>query len=518
VQVAVKALRAAVAQVAGCDLSRATDAELLAALDDVEMVACQLPALQQQVLARLQTETTPDALGAHSWKEFLKVRYRLTGGEANRRLADTEALTPRQSLTGQPLAPALAVTADAQALGVLTPGHVEVIRKAVAKLPGWVDADTRARVEADLVRSALGVDCERLAEKARELLYLLDQDGPVPDDAERARRRSATHGKQGPDGMTVWTVVATPELQAVFEAALAKLSAPGMCNPDDPEPCVYGTPTQEQIDNDHRSLAQRQHDALLVIGRIALMGGDLGKLNGLPVSVIIRTTLEQLESRAGLATTGGGTKLPIADVLRMAAHANHHLAVFDGATGSALAHFRGKRVATAQQRIMLIARDGGCTKPGCTVGAYGCQAHHAELDWTNGGNTNVDEMGLACPPHNRQVDTDDPTAWTTHMTDKHQVEWIPPDGLDHGQPRINTYHQPEHLLADLTDDAETTTPKPVHDGDEPTNGAEIHAPPPDELNTDTPVPESGDADSSGAELGDPTAEPGGPAPPRNDAA
>jgi hypothetical protein len=52
---------------------------------------------------------------------------------------------------------------------------------------------------------------------------------------------------------------------------------------------------------------------------------------------------------------------------------------------------------------MLIARDGGCTKPGCTVGAYGCQVHHAVTDWARGGNTNVDERGPACGPDNRPV-------------------------------------------------------------------------------------------------------------------
>ena len=60
---------------------------------------------------------------------------------------------------------------------------------------------------------------------------------------------------------------------------------------------------------------------MLAIGRIALMSGELGHLNGLPVSVIIRTTLQDLESRAGIGVTGGGTKLPIADVITMAAHA-----------------------------------------------------------------------------------------------------------------------------------------------------------------------------------------------------
>ncbi len=119
----------------------------------------------------------------------------------------------------------------------------------------------------------------------------------------------------------------------MWEVIFAKYAAPGMCNPADAEPCTTGTPSQAQIDNDHRSLAQRQHDAMLAIGRIALMSGELGHLNGLPVSVIIRTTLQDLESRAGIGVTGGGTRLPIADVIRMGAHAHHHLAVFDGATG-----------------------------------------------------------------------------------------------------------------------------------------------------------------------------------------
>ncbi|WP_425004603.1 DUF222 domain-containing protein, partial [Mycolicibacterium sp. S3B2] len=216
-----------------------------------------------------------------------------------------------------------------------------------------------------------------------------------------------------------------------------------MCNPDDPEPCVSGTPSQAQIDNDHRSLAQRQHDALVAVLRIALMSGQLGQLNGLPVSVIIRTTLQDLESRAGIGVTGGGTRLPIAEVIRLAAHAHHSLAVFDKATGSALALFRARRVASPAQRIMLIARDGGCTKPGCTVGAYGSQAHHVVADWTDGGNTNVDELGLACGPDNRAVS---PDGWSTRMNERGEVEWIPPPPLDTGQTRINTYHRPERLL------------------------------------------------------------------------
>ncbi|WP_156613617.1 DUF222 domain-containing protein, partial [Mycobacterium sp. 852002-51961_SCH5331710] len=227
--------------------------------------------------------------------------------------------------------------------GLINTDHVEVIRKSITKLPSWVDAPTREQFELDLVRTAVKVGPKELTDTADLTLFLLDQDGPEPTDTDRARKRGITKSKQSPDGMVELRATLTPEAWAVWEAIFAKYAAPGMCNPDDPEPCTSGTPTQAQIDTDHRTLAQRQHDALLAVGRIALMSGHLGRLNGLPVSIIIRTTLQDLQSRAGVGTTGGGTVMPITDVIRLAAHANHYLAVFDKATGSALDLFRTKR-------------------------------------------------------------------------------------------------------------------------------------------------------------------------------
>ena len=155
----------------------------------------------------------------------------------------------------------------------------------------------------------------------------------------------------------------------------------------------------------------------------------MGQHNGLPTSIIIRTTLQDLESRAGVGVTGGGTIMPIKDVIRLAGHAHHWLAIFDQATGQALDLFRTKRVASPAQRIMLIARDGGCTKPSCPVPAYGSQVHHALRDWADDGNTNVNELALACGPDNRLVDKDG--GWTTTINTRGDVEWIPPPATRH---------------------------------------------------------------------------------------
>ena len=437
-------VRAGYAVLAAADMETLTKDELLGVGDELQTLTCQLPTQSQRVLAQLQSETTPRELGAKSWRDVLAIRWRISTGEARRRLSDAARLGPRRTLTGQPLPPVLPATAAAQAHGVINGEHVEVIGKAMDKLPGFVDAATRTQIEVDWVRTAVGVGPRELKDSAERTLFLLDQDGPQPDDTERARRRGISLGKQRHDAMSAVSGDLTPEARATWEAIFAKYAAPGMCNPDDPEPCVSGTPTQAQIDNDHRSLAQRQHDAMIAVGRIALMSGQLGQLNGLPVTVIIRTTLQDLESRAGVGVTGGGTVMPIADVIRLGSHGHHALAVFDGATGSALELFRTRRVASPAQRLMLIARDGGCTKPGCTVGAYGSQVHHVIADWVDGGNTNIDELGLACGPDNRMVG--EHGGWTTTINACGDVEWIPPPHLDTGQNRVNYYHRPERLL------------------------------------------------------------------------
>jgi hypothetical protein len=61
---------------------------------------------------------------------------------------------------------------------------------------------------------------------------------------------------------------------------------------------------------------------------------------------------------------GAGCAIPI---IRMASHAYHYLTIFDKHTGRALHLGRTRRIASADQRIVLLARDRGCTRPACTV-------------------------------------------------------------------------------------------------------------------------------------------------------
>ena len=438
---AVEAIRSQIAMLHDtCDTL--THRELVELLAEVTTVLRSVPTLEHRVLARLTAETEPRRLGESSWKTVLTTALRVSDREAKRRLAHAASLGPRQAISGEPLAPVWEATAAAQASGALDAEHVAVIATFHDKLPSWVDVGTRAAADRQLASVGAGLKPEDLKKAAERLAAKIDQDGPEPTDAERARRRAVTLGEQQADGMSKLSGWVTPEWRAVYEALEAKLAAPGACNPDDDTPCIDGQPDEQQRRADTRSPAQRRHDAWLAVGRMALCSKKLGQHNGLPVTVIVSTTLQELEKGAGVAVTGGGSLLPMGDLIRMASHAFHYLAVFDQHTSQALYLGRTKRIASPAQRIVLHARDRGCTRPGCTVPGYWCQVHHL-TDWKNGGRTDVDTTTLACGPENRMIET---TKWTTHRNPKGQTEWIPPPDLDRGQHRVNGYHHPERYL------------------------------------------------------------------------
>ncbi|MCV7419597.1 HNH endonuclease [Mycobacterium yunnanensis] len=442
VTAAVAVIRAAVAELVTLDCDRFTHLELVELLGELETVTWQLPTVGHRVIARLHREASPMELGAKSLGSVLTQRLRISDREVRRRLCEAEDLGPRTTVTGQPLDPKLAPTAAAQARGVLGPEHVSVIRSFLDKLPTWVDPEIRELSEGTLATIGSTTGPEELRRTADRLATAIDQDGPKPDDVERARKRFFRLGKQQADGMTPFTGLLDPEARATIEPILSKFAAPGMCNPADHEPRTTGTPTQEQIDTDDRTATQRNHDALIAIGRSVLSSGELVQHNGLPVTVIVSTTLQDLESASGSGVTGGGSLLPMADLIRMASHAHHYLAVFDKHTNEALYLGRTKRLASAGQRIVLHARDRGCTKPGCTVPGYGTQVHHM-TGWAKNGLTDVDDVTLACGGDNRLAEN----GWTVHLQDG-VVQWIPPPELDVGQARVNYLHHPERLLVE----------------------------------------------------------------------
>ncbi|BBX64648.1 hypothetical protein MSAS_38220 [Mycobacterium saskatchewanense] len=316
-----------------------------------ERVRRRIPAIEHPLINDLARQATAEELGgklSHAIAETVLI----SRAEAGRRIKGAAELGARYGLTGEPIAPALSATAAAQRAGTLGVEQVAVVRRLFHTLPASVGVETRELVETQL--AALGAQCGpgHLAQFAAAVADRLNPDGSYTD-TDRARRRGLTLGPQGADGMSQLRGHLTPQARATVEAVLAKLAAPGMCNPLEQTPCVDGAPTREAIDRDARTAAQRHHDGLLAGLRALLASGNLGQHNGLPAAIIVTTTLRELEAAAGTGRTGGGTRLPISDVIRLARHAHHYLAVFDHA--KALALYHTKRLASPGQRIVLYA-------------------------------------------------------------------------------------------------------------------------------------------------------------------
>ena len=416
--------------------------ESLAVLTRREKVLRAGAGVEHRLIAQLTSTGTPGELGATKWSSVLAERLRISTTEANRRLDEAADLGPRTTLSGEVLDPKLPTFAAGIASGTVGAENVKIARAVIAKIPAFVDVGTRAEAEAQLGTLAARMRPEDFGKASAHLLFLLNQDGEFSE-VDRERRRELTFGKQGPDGMTPVSGWLDPEAAAYWEAIMAKLAAPGMCNPADESPQVDGEPTNEHAKSDQRTQTQRNHDAFKTAGRALLASGELGQLNGLPVTVMASTTIEQLHKAIGHAVTAGGTRLPMSDVIRMASHAVHYLTIFAEKKTIPLYLGRTRRFASPGQRIVLHQRDRGCTRPGCTAPGYRCQAHHAECDWAQDGQTNIDDLALACGPCNRLVKEG---GWRTRIRKDGRVEWIPPPDLDVGQPRVNNFHHPEQLL------------------------------------------------------------------------
>jgi hypothetical protein len=372
----------------------------------------------------------------------LAARLRLPPNEIKRRMKLAGRISPRRQLSGPPLPPELPDVAHAVEAGVLGEDHLRVISRAIDRLPSAVSVTDRSDVEASLVREAAKSDAEIVKAAARHIDEIFNPDGDY-DETDRARRRGMQLGPQGPDGMSRFSGWVDPETRAYVETATAAVR-PGRHLPD-------GTIAETR---DERSNAQRCHDGIKLGLKAGIASGELGSHRGHPVTVIVRTTLAELNQAAHAVTnpdipmppparTGGDTALPMRDVIRMGADGIHYLAVFDNHSDRPIYLGRQTRIATTDQRIICYARDGGCTRPNCLEPGYHSEVHHSP-DWATGGQTNADSLFFACSPDHKLV-TDG--HYQTTVTDAGRLAWT--DGTR--PPEINHAHHPEELLHGHTD-------------------------------------------------------------------
>lgn len=428
-------------------------------LDDVEVnelvrvherVSRKLDFLGLERLLEVSDRSSFVKAGYPSLFGFARKELRLSKGATSERIRALDAVGRFHSLQGEELAPKCPAMARAWAEGAISFDHVDVMLDVRREIPAKVGPDVFDVVDQWLTEDARVKDPTELKESGRDILSRVDPDGRLTDDADRARKRNLSKGTQGVDMMAKMVATLDPQTYALLETVMDVWAAPGMNNPADPDspsgalddPAQDAQLIEAAAQRDIRSQGQRRHDALRAICKTILECNLLGTSHrGLPAQVIVNMSKQQLDDEAGVATTANGVDIPVKDALELAARSDKWLAVFANHSAEVLYLARAKRVAQLGQRMAVIARDRGCSHPGCRNPATWAEFHHV-VAWMMGGLTNVDNLTPACIPHHRMIG---PGKWATVMItegpDAGRVAWIPPVYVDPEQkPRINRAH------------------------------------------------------------------------------
>ena len=111
---------------------------------------------------------------------------------------------------------------------------------------------------------------------------------------------------------------------------------------------------------------------------------------------------KELSSRPSTFDDGTGPVPPA--LLRRLATCGDLYRVLFSPEGEVINLGRSRRLFTPAQRRALIARDHGCTWPGCTAPPSICESHHARIHWADGGPTDLTNAALLCYHHHHVVD------------------------------------------------------------------------------------------------------------------
>lgn len=402
-EAAVTLLRAAVDALFAVELVALSEADELELSRGVEREVRRLAGFDHQLVADLDTRNVAFGLGCKNTATLLTMLHRIDPGAARHRVVAARNCAQRVGISGEILPPIFPAVAAAVVDGSIGPAQARIISDTVEALPADVQAEHGDRIERSLVADAQRFEPRLLRLIGRRYVDTYDQDGRLASDDDRERRRFLDL-RQRADG----TVSGSFQTDAVTgEALLTVLDALGR-----PLPAEDGTA-------DPRSARQRRHDALRDVLLLALRCDQLPVTAGVTTTIVLLLTPEQLDAAAGMAVgqldpadagrtrgptdglvpTGHGALMSLRGAATLIGEAQIFPVVLSGLKGIE-AYGTSHRLFTQGQRLAMIARDRGCSFPGCTAPPAWCQAHHV-VDAACGGPTTVSNGTLVCGPHHR---------------------------------------------------------------------------------------------------------------------
>ena len=396
-------------------------AEAVAAVERAGRVvdAARIAVLTPAVAVGREMPEVVEALGARSGIDAIAQLAGISEPEARRRLTVAEATRTQTALSGGSVPPRLFQVAEALRDGRLGIEAAAVIVRELDRIRHRTPADDLHAAEEGLVLLAAARDAscspipvEFVGDAAKTWVAALDPDGARPREQRMMRRRSLRFGVEDADGLIPITgrIALIPGLQLKTLIEAHRRSGADV---------AFGDPEADPAGpRDERTMDQQRHDALVAVITAAVRAVDGPTIGGIPPSVLVTVTADDLEDPEGRRgdpigrIDGSTTPISRTEVERLIDTTGMQTVIMTG-VGAIVGIHSSQRCFTPAQRRAITARDGGCVIPGCRVPASGCQVHHV-IPWRDGGPTSTSNGALLCWWHHFGIDTG---PWRIRMID-----------------------------------------------------------------------------------------------------
>lgn len=355
--------------------------------------------------------------GCRNAVELIERVTRVSGSTAARRVklgSETRAHGSEPSFPAR-----FPLLADALESGLLGTDAASAILAGLLPALRTCTIDGIRAAEEELVAAAIGTSelvptactADEVRQQAMVWQAYLDPDGMEPVERRAWNGRGFEAGVLS-GGLVRGRYAFMPEVAAklnrVFDAYLSPRSTTEFRTPE------FQTPEEQaEVDReaDPRSRDQQRHDVIASMVDHYSRSDEPPRIGGAAPTVLVTVRADDLADGHGRGYIDGA-KAPVSftTVRHLACSGGHQVVSID-AGGSIHGLGSPQRCFTPAQRKAIVARDGGCAIPGCTIPAAWCEIHHVDPA-EKGGPTHTDNGVLLCWSHHRTIDT---SGWEIKM-------------------------------------------------------------------------------------------------------
>ena len=318
--------------------------------------------VQAKLLAAAEASKAHEGTGARNSARWLAGKSNSSLGSARKKAELGEALAKSKTLD------------DAVSNGEVSPDSAAALHDAVTNPPeGATEDDIDSLI--DCVKGADPFQTKQAADRWKEILS-----NETEEQAHERRYQQRSFRMSAPSDGMVMLNIALPVLEARQIAASCSHIA------------------SRQGTDDGRTTEQRLADGLIEMASAYAKGQISGGRENPNLLITIPATSFTGDSDEP-GYTSWGDRIPAFVARRLAEIANLQRVVMAGSHVLDLG--RSVRCATEHQYEALVARDGGCREPGCTLPPAWCQIDHLH-DWILGGLTDLDNLVMWCTFHHHE--------------------------------------------------------------------------------------------------------------------